>query len=388
MSNSNYDHYENLCGGLERWATEFEAALDRFGPVHHRLIRSNEAVSAVGWHNFAERYGKSAANDGERWEEWRPHPDGMACSYFYGRGSRTNLDEFTRLADSGYTLLLELQKLQAEDSIPSDADIYLPEEYRGSTWDLSNRYFDWLLVLHDTAMGCHTVRLRDRVEFWEYSQDNSLSDVEQATIIEQLEEMWSDSGPDRFPLHPMTESLHHDLFISSAEAIRIWLDPWDDEIVPVGKGIEESPVYLPEANSVVEDDAPVLPTPAESPIHLPEANSVNEDDNAPEPQSSASLKPNWDAGKRELKVGQKLIKVFNQAGKKQVAILEAFEKQNWPTKPVDNPLEFKEQGPSEFKTLSDTVHDLNKHHRTKDVLRFHARRGAVWWELAPFSGKQ
>ena len=381
MSDSNYGDYEQLCGGLEKVATEFENTLNRFGPLYHRLVHADKPVSDAGWKKFAEACRKNATADATQWEEWRPHPNGRACSYFFGRGSKTNLDEFIRFADSGYALLLELAALQAKGKVPENADIHLPERYREADWDLSNDYFGWLLVLHDTAMGCHTIYLRDHIGFWGHPEIGTKSMEEEARMIEQAIKMWSGSEPDAFPVHPFTESLQHDVFVSSAEAIRIWLN--DEEIVPVGKRIEESPLYLPEANSVDEDHAALLSPLAESPSNPPEAGSVHKDDATllvPEPKSDLPAMPLWDARMRKLWVGDKLIKWLKHPSGNQVAVLQAFESQGWPTTPIDDPVE-KVGNIVPQRRLNETVRHLNKHHQNKDVLRFHVGNGAVWWEF-------
>jgi hypothetical protein len=167
----------------------------------------------------------------------------MTCSHFFG--SRAGFDEFVRLADTGYNLLSDLLSVKKEGKAPANALIDLEDPYDATDWDLSNGYLDWLLALHATAMVCHTSRLRDHVGFWGHSE------AVNADMIEELVEMYS-ATPDPFPLHPLTVSLQLNVVSCSAEAIRIWIDPYDAEIVPVNRGIADSPIYLPESE---KDDA-------------------------------------------------------------------------------------------------------------------------------------
>ena len=71
------------------------------------------------------------------------------------------------------------------------------------------------------------------------------------------------------PIYPITESLQHDVFRSSAEAIKVWLGM--DDVVRVGDWPERPPVYLPppqtqqdvaESERVVASSEPQIASPA------------------------------------------------------------------------------------------------------------------------------
>jgi hypothetical protein len=205
----------------------------------------------------------------------------MTCSQFYG--NRVGYDEFLRMADTGYSLLSNLHWLQKEGKSPQEAIVSLHEKYDATDWDASNGYFGWLLTLHDTASGCHTSHLRDHIGFWGHSE------AVDGDVIEQFVEMYCNSTPDPYPLHPFTESLQLNVFSSSAEAIRIWLDPVSDEIVPIDKGIEYPPIYLPECDfsdesaqqkEFVEREAAILPADQSESVPQPQSESGSDQDHA------------------------------------------------------------------------------------------------------------
>lgn len=99
-----------------------------------------------------------------------------------------------------------------------------------------------------------------------------------------------------------------------------------------------------------------------------------------ESRPQASLKPRWDAARRKLTLGDRLVKQFNVPAGNQELILSVFEEEDWPTH-IDDPLR------GEFdidpKTrLNDTVYRLNRK-QFERLLRFHASGNGsrVYWSL-------
>jgi hypothetical protein len=94
-------------------------------------------------------------------------------------------------------------------------------------------------------------------------------------------------------------------------------------------------------------------------------------------------KPVWYgvSGKRELWVGNYLIKKYTQPAKNQELVLQAFEEQNWPDR-IDDPLPGV-AGVNAKRRLRETVEALNDHHKTQGVLRFYmdGTGEGVTWEL-------
>lgn len=98
------------------------------------------------------------------------------------------------------------------------------------------------------------------------------------------------------------------------------------------------------------------------------------------------LKPHWDADRRELTVTGKLIKRFRRPSENQERLLTVFEEEGWGVKILD-PLPFEPISDPKHR-LRDTVYHLNKHHITKDIIRFHTdgTGEVVLWELRHMFG--
>jgi hypothetical protein len=206
--------------------------------------------------------------------------------------------------------------------------------------------------------------------------------------MEKLESDWSDGDSDKsYPLHPLVGSLQHNVMVSSAEAIRIWLAVFDDEIIPIDIGIEESPIYLPVEGDVDVaaglDDLAVERDVAAVLGNLAVERGVAEGQNVG-PQSP--LVPRWDSVKRTLWVGDKLIKRYPQPSKNQVPILEGFQEISWADE-IDDPLRPAPEIDSK-KRLNDTVRGLNMHHKTPTVIHFYSANcgQGVAWGLVPPAG--
>lgn len=80
------------------------------------------------------------------------------------------------------------------------------------------------------------------------------------------------------------------------------------------------------------------------------------------------VKPRWDGDRRELWLGDKLIKEFRRKGDNQVLILAAFEEEDWPAK-IDDPLPPKGNMDPK-RRLGDAVRRLNRHHKSEGLIEF------------------
>lgn len=82
---------------------------------------------------------------------------------------------------------------------------------------------------------------------------------------------------------------------------------------------------------------------------------------------SASLKPVWDRERRELRIGQKVVKRFRWPAENQERVLDAFEDNGWPSHIAD-PLE-KHPKICQKRRLHDTIKCLNRK-QLHEVIKF------------------
>jgi hypothetical protein len=91
----------------------------------------------------------------------------------------------------------------------------------------------------------------------------------------------------------------------------------------------------------------------------------------------AGLSPFWDSDRRELRLGDSVVKRFRQPAKNQETILAAFQEDGWPPR-IDNPLAG-HGGAGAQDRLHDAVRKLN--HQASRVLRFLCDgngEGVIW----------
>lgn len=89
-------------------------------------------------------------------------------------------------------------------------------------------------------------------------------------------------------------------------------------------------------------------------------------------------KPHWDAKRRELLLGARLIKRFRTRAGNQEKILLAFEEEGWPES-IDNPLP--PNGSDSSDRLQAAIKRLNRH-QFAPLLRFHGTgEQAICWNL-------
>lgn len=99
----------------------------------------------------------------------------------------------------------------------------------------------------------------------------------------------------------------------------------------------------------------------------------------PEPIRSANS-PRWDKQRRELRVGDLVVKRFRNHSPNQEAILSAFEEENWPRR-IDDPLHPQAEMDSKCR-LHDTIKCLNRHHRDRAIIFSGDGTGqGVCWKL-------
>lgn len=93
-----------------------------------------------------------------------------------------------------------------------------------------------------------------------------------------------------------------------------------------------------------------------------------------------ALRPIWDPERRELRVGEMVVKRFRQPAQNQELILTVFEEDGWPER-IDDPLP-----PDPVRDPKERLHDvIKKLNRAQDValIRFHGdgTGTGVLWEL-------
>ena len=330
--------YEELCGGLEQLMNEFLTFHRRGRRVNHRFIYG--ALSSKPWsQEIWKNMKKAKANllDPAALHKWSVYPDLSGCSLITWYGNKADFNEFKRLAATGGDLLNELRSL---DELPHGAKL-LQRYPKGGT-EIKSSYMYWLRYVHDTGISCPTTKLQVDLGNWAKSSDENQGPVD------QISEVLTTINGNTFPAHPFVESLRYDVFKSSAEAIRIWLNPDAQEIVQLDRWDDDLPIVLP--------------------FHIQNhVQSVScHEQSAPEPVPE--MQPRWDQIARELYVGDLLIKQFCKAAKHQELVIHAFENQGWPKRIVKPLPEIK--GKVYRDRLSETVWSLNKLHHTPNVLYF------------------
>ncbi len=215
---------------------EFDAAADDDPIVHQRLSGlPTQSLTKRAWEDFRlANYGRSNRIKKGEWEEWAAHPDGLACSRFVGSGDKAALDRFRRLADTGMALL-KAAAVNAGTKWHFDTSIVDQIESESS----KDTYLSWLDAVHLTAKQCRTLFLHAEVSNWAYARrpDEAVEQVATAMSVATA------FGLSAFPIHPIMESLQHDVFRSSSEAIKVWIGATD--VVRVGEWAERPPIYLP-----------------------------------------------------------------------------------------------------------------------------------------------
>jgi hypothetical protein len=97
--------------------------------------------------------------------------------------------------------------------------------------------------------------------------------------------------------------------------------------------------------------------------------------------AKASLKPQWDAARRELSLGGRTVKKFHVPARNQELILSAFQEEDWPDA-IDDPLTGEIDIDPKTR-LNDAVYRLN-HKQIACLVRFHVNGNgsSVHWSLS------
>jgi hypothetical protein len=200
---------------------DFDEAVGTYPCLGHQLISPlNGPLTSAQWSAFFE----ANSQEGD-WQEWDGLPGGESCSRFFG--NKISLTSFTRMADKGMMALAIMNRItEASDlTIPAEFLLRLPS---------CDGYHGWLQLLYQTARCFSSPWLFAEAGFWGCSG--------QCTGEEDSRWVTTATGIS-YPVHPFFEELRYDLFQSSAEAIRLWLDP--DSAFGLGDRITDSPIYFP-----------------------------------------------------------------------------------------------------------------------------------------------
>lgn len=301
-SESEFAWYDRLCGQLLRVQGEFERFAIGETHLYHVLFEFEGPLDDLQWEAFVDA--NRGAVGGGKAEHWECLPDRSLGGCFYG--DLSTLDVFRKIATSSYLILREMQFLVSRgQKLPENCVLSLPASVDDSAW---------LQLVHQTAR-LNTAILRHRAAIWKLPQGSLLDEVPE-------ERRW-DSGPNdiRFPSHPISLSLHFDVFSSSSEAINCWVYP--EDVIPVGGLFDHSPIELPivEVEGVAESGSQTAATPKMT-------GAVEISDTSADP-----LKPSWDG--RCLFIGNELVKKYRNPAINQSKILWAFQNSNWTTEVKD-----------------------------------------------------
>ena len=216
-----FGQYDAARRELDRLQIEFDDAAESYPSLFHQLVSPlNGPLTTEQWSAF-----KNANSDQNGdWREWDDLPGGDSCGRFFGH--EISLSRFIRMAESGMAILSDMEEL-ADDGgsiVPCDLLLRLPS---------SDGHHGWLQLLYWTARCYSTPILHADPGYWAYTgQPTGRTDSESTSVSGVL-----------IPAHPFFEELRYDLFRSSAEAIRYWLDP--DLAFERGDFITETPIHLP-----------------------------------------------------------------------------------------------------------------------------------------------
>jgi hypothetical protein len=302
-SPNDYGWYAEFRSSLERIRDEFATVAEAGPNLYHRVFYSpDDPLESAAWQAFIESH-----RDPSGWEYWEQANDGSKCGCYFGE--EQTFQRFLRLAESAFLLLLNI-KCQVDRNlpVPTGVDLTLPRLEGHSAW---------LDLLYDSA-DFGAPLLRNRLGFWKLPNANTEDDILQPYVnTVHL------ARKQRCPAHPFFRELQHDIFLSSREAIDLWL--MADQAVSVGEWVDELPIQLP-------------------PLRLRESREVSyfdlsigideepQADLLPSPVSEVGeLKPTWDAKLMQLRYGTEIIRQYKQPATSQTDLLSAFQDKGWPS---------------------------------------------------------
>jgi hypothetical protein len=110
-------------------------------------------------------------------------------------------------------------------------------------------------------------------------------------------------------------------------------------------------------------------------------------DDAPAQAADAKPRPRWDSGRRELCVGDTVVKRFKVPAPNQELILQVFEEEGWPPF-IDDPLLPAHDIDPQHR-LRATIKSLNRS-QSRPMIRFHGNGGGqvIYWEFEETSRSQ
>jgi len=304
-----HDRYEELRSALIEQQREWERAARLFPNLFHQLIFSPmEPLSDEAWSAFmVENSSNSFQNN---WEEWHEHHD-WSCGRFFG--NRMWFETFKSMAEATNHILIESfhDTLGPHISLPETISFVIPD---------SSDHLGWLDLVYDTALAA-TPMLHWISRFWNIPEEWPFEEKEQLSM-----ESWGTTGLGvKFPMHPTYIKLPHNIFRSSSETIRYWLNP--DRIPIIGQCMGESPIRLPKLSK----SSKRTPTSSISPLWKRSAR-----------QNVPKMKPRFDRTSRKLFLDDMPIKTFtqptpDQPPRHQELIIIGFEEIGWETR-QDNPI--------------------------------------------------
>jgi hypothetical protein len=310
--------YEGFRSELFQLAGAFDEAGALFRPLLHQWVWGDETMKSADWQAFIRANSRA---DGD-WQNWSVVPGRLRCARFHG--FQKGLDEYLRLAERGYSLLRRLRDCTKDrHDLPTGLVLDLPKKLGKDAWTEA---------IYLTARCYATALLSERSGYWASSGQGTGSEDDSWTTTEAGE---------RYPDHPACEELIHDAFRSSAEAIRLWLDP--EQVVTVGEVLDHPRLVFPSSQLALDSQ------------HAEAPNAAVE-----------TYGPRFKA--RELWVGRFLVKKFNQPAENQEVVLASFQELNWPNR-IDDPITPKYELVQKDR-LRRTVEALNDYHKMTDLIRF------------------
>lgn len=345
----NYQRYEEFRSFLEDVQRGFERAANSWPNLTHRLFYApDEALSPEAWQTFA-RMNTGKTIDAV-WELWQPFPSGDYCNQFFGEEKWFRV--LGKLVESGLEVLNRFARFRLQKGhMPDDAFFNLPEDMVFS---------DWIKLVYDTA-EFSTPLLWSKFSAWEVP-DNTSSDEMDSLMYDA----WSEpnNGSPRIPLHPPVLELHLDLFNSSSEAIRCWLQT--AQIVNFLNLTDDLPIKLP--STIHEKWA-----------EAEQAASFEDAFLSKIAKPTIRPKPRYDKNARILFVGDTIIKRYSRPAIPQETLLSVFEEDGWPPR-IDDPLPLK-PNTNPKKRLGTTIYSLNAGLNIKSLIKFHSDgkgQGVTW----------
>ena len=318
--------YADLRNELIRMRSEFGSYQYRVRSLGYDLIGrpDGEPWTKDGFNSFVdanERVG------GVPWEKWELWPDGTSCGRFWGINSCEKwVLEFKQLASRAFLTLHEMGMLvQNNEPVPDEFGSEIPTLRRTEGLSTDEADFLWLELLHDWGNRFATSHLQVGLRIWNYPSPEPTK-AEFEAVLHQT--TTPDDGGASYHQHPLCSSLLVDVFVASAELIRLFVEP--DEVIRIGMWDSETEIYLPG-----------------------------------EPE-----KPNWDGDR--LWFRNALVKDFIKPAEDQRAVLAAFESEDWPEW-VENPFLNDFELARAISKLENAVKGLNDDHKTKGLVRFGSR---------------